>query len=736
MSAVKPASTGSALPSAYRLDDYIIDRVLGHGGFGITYLARDTKLNARVAIKEYFPRALAARDASYTITPITEGTTANNSDYRWGLQEFLKEARALARFKHNHIVRVLRFLETNGTAYMVMEYEQGESLADTLKRSGGFLNEAKLMQIFLPVLSGLQAVHDAGLLHLDIKPDNIYLRRDGQPMLIDFGSVRQVKSGSSRTDKVALTPAYSAIEQYPGMGEKGPWTDIYSLGATLYRCVTGKPPVDSLQRYQATRNHKVDPYVSATEFERPLFSHHIRECIDLALALNAEDRPHSASQLQKGLMGQRITEEGSRKIIRPSGNLNYDAIPQAHIDIKPRRKRRRRHWLESLFFTTVLSIAVAVFSLQLMVRFGVMTQDQIIDRVQQLRAESIQLANQRLADVDHFTYEKWRIHLLPQKPSTPVVSTASAAAPAPVAPSSKTSRFSSDMQVEKVLGGRHGAIRALAFLGNGSLLAATDARGETRIWNVDTGKTVKRFRAGSDTSAVMAASADGHWLARRHGDRVVLWDAANGKAGPSFDGFPAAPVMLAFTPDGSRLAVVEGEQSISLWDIADEQLVYRIDQTKHKVTGISFSPNGTLFATADDNGKVTIWSVSNGAELSQITARHPGKSVDDLVYSTDGSWLATSGPDGFLKLYDLTSDPHDERLPNPPADVKAIVFSHDHRWVLTAGSGKTIQLWDIKQAALAKQWPAGTANVDALAISADDQRVASGGSDGRIRIWK
>ena len=734
MTAVKQASASSALPSAYRLDDYVIDRVLGNGGFGITYLARDTKLNARVAIKEYFPRALAARDASYTITPITEGTTANTSDYRWGLQEFLKEARALARFKHNHIVRVLRFLETNGTAYMVMEYEQGESLADTLKRSGGFLNEAKLMQIFLPVLSGLQAVHDAGLLHLDIKPDNIYLRRDGQPMLIDFGSVRQVKSGSSRTDKVALTPAYSAIEQYPGMGDKGPWTDIYSLGATLYRCVTGKPPVDSLQRYQATRNHKVDPYVSTTEFERPLFSHHIRECIDLALELKAEDRPHSAAQLQKGLMGQRITEEGSRKIIRPSGNLNYEAIPQARIEVQPRRKRRRRHWLESLFFTTVLSIAVAVFALQLMVRFGVMTQDEIFGRAQQLRADSVQMVNKQLADLDHFTYDKWRLHLLPQKQAAPAASKVLVVT-APVDSSDKSIPFSPDRQVGRVLGTGHGAIRALAFLGKGNLLAATDARGETRIWDVDAGKTVKRFRAGGD-DGVMAASADGHWLARRHGNRVLLWNTTDAKPGPSFDGFPAPPIMLAFTQDGTQLAVVEGEQSISLWDIADKQLIYRIDQTKHKVTGISFSPNGTLFATADDNGKVTIWSVSNGAEVSQITARQPGKSVEDLVYSTDGSWLATSGPGGFLKLYDLSADPHDERLPNPPADVKAIVFSHDHRWVLTAGAGNTIQLWNIKQAALAKQWPAGTADVDALAISADDQRVASGGADGRIRIWK
>jgi len=169
-----------ALPEGYKLGDYLIESVLGYGGFGITYLARDTQLSSSVAIKEFFPRAVAARGDQYTIRPFTNGA----EDFQWGLQEFLKEARALAKFKHNHIVRVLRFVEANGTAYLVMEYEQGESLDVYLKRSGGFLNEQMLLSVFIPVLSGLQAVHDAGLLHLDIKPDNIYLRSNGQPMLI------------------------------------------------------------------------------------------------------------------------------------------------------------------------------------------------------------------------------------------------------------------------------------------------------------------------------------------------------------------------------------------------------------------------------------------------------------------------------------------------------------------------------------------------------------------------
>ena len=144
--------TGSALPTGYMLGEYKIESVLGIGGFGVTYKAEDTALNATVAIKEYFPQAFASRsqDATQTIRAKANGY----DNYQWGLQEFLKEARALAKFKHNYIVRVLRFMEANGTAYMIMEYEEGESLGDYLKRTGGHLKESDLLKVFLPVLSG------------------------------------------------------------------------------------------------------------------------------------------------------------------------------------------------------------------------------------------------------------------------------------------------------------------------------------------------------------------------------------------------------------------------------------------------------------------------------------------------------------------------------------------------------------------------------------------------------
>ena len=175
----------SALRTGFRLAEYTIESVLGHGGFGITYLARDTALGALVAIKEYLPHEIANRDDKTHVLPNPSREAVR--DYQHGLKNFVKEARALARFKHPNIVRVLRFLEANGTAYVVMEYEEGQSLADYLKRNGPRLDEQMLLRVFVPILNGLHAVHEAEMLHLDIKPENIYLRKDGSPMLIDVG---------------------------------------------------------------------------------------------------------------------------------------------------------------------------------------------------------------------------------------------------------------------------------------------------------------------------------------------------------------------------------------------------------------------------------------------------------------------------------------------------------------------------------------------------------------------
>ena len=219
-----------ALPQGTRVQDFEFHRILGHGGFGITYLGWNIALDIPVAIKEYLPADLAMREQDMSVLPRSSGDEA---DFQWGLDRFLDEARVMARFKHPNIVQVQHFFQAHGTAYIVMEYVEGETLSDLLKRRGT-LTEAELKHILLPLLAGLIDVHEAGILHRDIKPGNILLRAaDGSPVLVDFGAARQAVGVRSRSVTAVLTPGYAPIEQYSSRGRQGPWTDMYALGGRV-----------------------------------------------------------------------------------------------------------------------------------------------------------------------------------------------------------------------------------------------------------------------------------------------------------------------------------------------------------------------------------------------------------------------------------------------------------------------------------------------------------------------
>ncbi len=276
-----------SLPPGFIISDYRIERVLGQGGFGITYLAMDTMLNRRVAIKEYYPREFAVRDGLRTIR--AAGTTEDRETFEWGRTRFLEEARILARFEHPNIIAVRRFFEANGTAYLVMDYCEGEPLDEIIKREGP-LSNARLNNILFPLLDGLEQIHETSFLHRDIKPANLYIRADGSPVLLDFGAARQEIVGHSRSVTSLATPGYAAFEQYSTKGKQGPWTDIYGLGATLYRAVTGEKPQDSPDRILE------DTLEPAAIKARDRYPENTLSAIDSAMAIRPDQRPQTVAQ--------------------------------------------------------------------------------------------------------------------------------------------------------------------------------------------------------------------------------------------------------------------------------------------------------------------------------------------------------------------------------------------------------------------------------------------------------
>jgi signal recognition particle receptor subunit beta len=285
-----PENLTAPLPVGAMLDVYQIEGVLGTGGFGVTYKARDTYLGMSVAIKEYYPADIVTRPDGTAVTV----TKPDFQDiFRWGLDRFIGEGQILARFKHPNIVRVSRYLTANNTGYIVMDFEEGEPLSDYLARLAGPPDERALLDIFIPVLHGLGEVHQRDVLHLDIKPANIYLRQNGSPVLLDFGAARIDLGETEVEEATLLTPGYAPPEQSHGTIHCTAASDVYALGATLYRSIAGNAPLPAAQRVEELAAGRADPYVSAAAAAKRRYSPALLMSVDHMLRLDIAGRPAS-----------------------------------------------------------------------------------------------------------------------------------------------------------------------------------------------------------------------------------------------------------------------------------------------------------------------------------------------------------------------------------------------------------------------------------------------------------
>lgn len=291
------------LPIGAILGEYKIEKILGEGGFGVTYLVIDQNLSKQFAIKEYLPSDMAIRSADASVQPKSE---SSKEDFFWGLERFLDEARTLATFQHPNLNQVQRFFEANGTAYMVLEYVPGETLSQRLKHQP-ILPETELQNIINQLLSGLAVVHQANYTHRDIKPANIMIQPDGTPVLLDFGAARQALGYKSKSITAILTPGYAPIEQYDTKAaDIGPWTDLYSLGMVAYCCISGKKTKDLIEspsRASIVRKGKVDQDLpKAVSLAQGKYDESLLQAIDWAMQVYEEDRPQSVADMQRAFL--------------------------------------------------------------------------------------------------------------------------------------------------------------------------------------------------------------------------------------------------------------------------------------------------------------------------------------------------------------------------------------------------------------------------------------------------
>ena len=366
-----PRRSLHALPPGTVLHDYVIDSELGSGGFSIVYLARH-RLNSDwlFAIKEYLPRELAVRDNDgATVHPVD---TEAGDAFQDGLRRFRDEAEQLRKFRNEpYIVSCLNYFEGNGTAYLVMDYDDGLPLSEFLERreaAGQPFTEKDLLAVVEPLLEGLTVVHRAGVLHRDIKPGNIFVRRQdditgrpAHPVLIDFGAAKQNYLARHSRSRAPYTPGYAAYEQVSSMGEIGPWTDLYSLGAVMWRMVAGGCPDDSRllvpeeldgmqaeelvwnsspreveKRAYALNRGWADPMPSARELGAGSFSSHVLKAVDLCLSLYPEDRVRDCGELAELIRGGGSRQ--ARSEFEPAGGSSTSgSIQDASRGLKPPR---------------------------------------------------------------------------------------------------------------------------------------------------------------------------------------------------------------------------------------------------------------------------------------------------------------------------------------------------------------------------------------------------------------
>lgn len=361
----------NTLPVSYRLHQYRIESVLGAGGFGITYKAVHEALQTRAAIKEYFPVEWSYRDRDeVNVLANTQGelpTSEAGEDacYNWGLERFLNEAQILAQINHPGVVRVRDFFEANGTAYIVMDYEDGEPLSQALQRERT-LPEDRVRRLLGDILPALEVVHSLGYLHRDIKPANLYRRSDGRHILIDFGAARQALGRRSKSVTSVFSPGYSPIEQYLVDGKGyGPWTDIYAVGSVLYHCVAGVAPIEAPARVLD------DPLRRAEEIAAGRYSQTLLRLIDRAIAVRPNERFQSVAQVQAALEATHVEEdEGERTVKLDTSSLRLDlhrsgekarsAITGLPPDLpKPQRWKNWR-WGVGILTVAIVLIGVGV----------------------------------------------------------------------------------------------------------------------------------------------------------------------------------------------------------------------------------------------------------------------------------------------------------------------------------------------------------------------------------------
>jgi WD40 repeat protein len=759
-----------ALPDGTVLaDDFRIERVLGAGGFGITYLAVESPLARRVTIKEYFPVDFAARDNTNDVCPRSQGS---KEDYEWGLARFMDEARTLGQLKHPNIVVVHRYFKARKTGYIVQEYEEGVSFRLWLKSLGRAPRQQELDRILVPLLDALEAVHAADFLHRDIAPDNIIIRPDGSPVLIDFGSARKEVAKHSRNVSALVKPGYSPNEQYATNGrQQGPWTDIYALGATLYHAVTGKRPPDAPARIGT------DPLVPVRDAALSSCRPDFLAAIDRALALDIGDRPQTVAEWRTALFAEpkpkrsrkerdkaaalapALAEAASAPLAAatPAGAVAPQPpglaakLASARIPaVSPARKglleEMREGWRNAA--APAEAKPAAPRPEPLVRKRPEPPKPQAPAEPAAAKVVTPSLPPPHAAGLPrrptpralrHGTKAKWLGLAAKLLIGVGIAGAAVAlqdSLPEVRREGSGTVLSQTGERVPPPIKGHRGIVRGVGFTSDGLQIVSTAEDGTIKVWNAATRALMRSWAL--DSGAASAFAVEGRTVATGHRDgSVALWDIETGARLATLkrlEGAASGSVgSLAFAGE-PRLIAVAQERTAALWDLRTPTApVSTFEGSDAPARLIAYSTRRGLLAAAGPDHSVHLWKAQDGSFLR--TWRGHGLPVSALAFAPDGNRIATASTDGEIKISSANLTRTQFKFRVASGRVTALAFSPSSNVLASAGEDGVVRLWDAKRGRPIRSFRSHTGGLQALGFSPDGRLVAAAGNDGAVRVW-
>ncbi|MBS0241673.1 MAG: protein kinase [Proteobacteria bacterium] len=765
-------------------DDYRIERTLGAGGFGITYLAEEIALGRRVTIKEYFPVDFAARNRH---EDVVARSVECEGDYSWGLDRFLAEAQTLAKFNHPNIVRVYRYFPARNTGFIVLHFEEGKSLRDWLRGLGRAPRQHELDRIIEPLLAALETVHAADYLHRDIAPDNIMIRPDGQPVLIDFGSARGDIAKHSKTISALVKSGYSPYEQYATTSTKqGPWTDIYSLGATLYEAVTGKRPPDAPSRMVA--DEMVAPQEAALSSYRPRFL----AAIAKALKLEIGERPKTVAEWRNELLAPVEVKAKAAKKSAKSPEPEFAEVgaavdggarpaPAAEVrqtppplrdDLLPPKPAKPGGLAQAFLDGWRKANAAADYppkKPEPEAKAAPVPEPPPVVKPAAPKKEPAK-PDAPVAAASASGSQG--------KPATPV-SQAAVSAPAepgarkatPRAIRKRATGFSrkaaaylllavglaggivavqdyvpkvrregggvltSESRGEvaiTVLKGHRGPVSGVAYTPDGQSLVTASADGTLKVWNSARGSLSRTFELDSGAATALAV-AQGRAATGHQDGTVALWDLASGSKLATFRRNDSPILSLVFLGRPDRVAASSADRAIAVWDASQQGAPQRVLEGHEDASrALAYASRGPFLASGSADHTVKLWNLDKG-ELVR-TYRGHGEQIAAVAFDPDGRTLATAGSDGQIRLWSTYANRMKRRLTGHEGSIPALAFAADGDHIVSGGVDGTIRVWEVSGRSRPVRTTKDGVPVTALGLAPDGRHIAAAGSDGNVRV--